>query len=250
MSISDCIFINIHDAKNTGDRASCPADYFPEFQTCRRLDMLDSIPEDGAPLIFGGGGLLHPGRYWDRLEHVSSDNSRLKIIWGAGLNSHQEVKRIYPKWLDHYDLVGLRDFNSPYEWCPCPSCHLREIKAAPPDSQFGIYEHHEHPITGFAVPKMNNSEPDAGKAIEFISRFRTLLTNSFHGAYWALLMGKEVVLFQPFSNRFMALGRNMKLQRKPGVHLEYDGGFLEECLTASLTFHAKVRTLLSMRGIE
>jgi hypothetical protein len=49
---------------------------------------------------------------------------------------------------------------------------------------------------------MNNSEMDIGRILRFLGRSEAVVTSTYHGMYWATLMGKRVVLAGAFSSKF------------------------------------------------
>jgi hypothetical protein len=47
------------------------------------------------------------------------------IIWGMGAHGSPDDPLALPSWLAGCDLVGLRDWRTPFDWMPCPSCLWR-----------------------------------------------------------------------------------------------------------------------------
>ena len=48
---------------------------------------------------------------------------------------------------------------------------------------------------------MNNSSCPPKQAIDFIASGETVVTSSYHGVYWAQLMGRKVICI-PFNDKF------------------------------------------------
>ncbi|MGB0843298.1 MAG: hypothetical protein ACPGVN_00975 [Alphaproteobacteria bacterium] len=48
---------------------------------------------------------------------------------------------------------------------------------------------------------MNNGGSSAQAAIDFIGSGKTVVTSSYHGVYWAQLLGRKVVCL-PYNNKF------------------------------------------------
>lgn len=217
---------------NLGDFASDPSLYFPWLANARRvqLDRLGAwiIPSPrlgGANIIVGGGGLLAPNLPpfnfgWRRVVK-NADPDRL-VLWGAGLNSHlnSPVKPSSGKFnmyssLSQFRLVGLRDDLHDYRWVPCPSVMLPEFSNDyPVEREAVVYDNWQFQWNKAALelPYMRNNRRFASsdvkrravsEVIAFLSSAETVLTSSYHGALWATLLGKKVVVTRPFSNKFM-----------------------------------------------
>jgi exopolysaccharide biosynthesis predicted pyruvyltransferase EpsI len=89
--------------------------------------------------------------------------------------------------------------------------------------------------------------------IAFLGSAETVVTNSYHGAYWATLLGRRVVVVDPFSTKFFflkhrpviaALQDYTKAISRTRIYPES----LSECREANLNFSVKVKNLLSARG--
>ena len=52
---------------------------------------------------------------------------------------------------------------------------------------------------------IGDSHQDLIQNISFISSARYVITNTYHGAYWSMLMGKKVILYDLWSTRFAGL---------------------------------------------
>jgi hypothetical protein len=205
--------INSHviDPKNIGDLLSAPANYFsfPEFKL-EQADIRELNPEtlEGKHLIIGGGGLLFP-RFLNHLTHLVGTKRRGKIIaWGIGqqiygdFNPNQLQDFDYSSYLDGFDLVGIRDFGLPYHWVPCASCmhpsfdKEREIK-----HEFVVFSHKKFCLKIGGFPSMTNDAQSFDEVLDFLGSGETILTSSYHGAYWGTLLGRKVLAF-PFSSKF------------------------------------------------
>lgn len=199
---------NFSQTPNTGDRYCSPALYFPWLK-----DSPSRWPWEWeyGKSIFGGGGLLHPGTDHCLLKAVQSGAPT--VIWGIGLNYHGCMGQIYPKFFDDCDLVGLRELGNPWRFVPCPSCMAPEFDRAvrcDADVPLVIYEHANQSIPESVAPgaprKTNEDGSGLNDVLSFLASGRQVITNTFHGAYWSILLGKSPILYQPFSNRFLALG--------------------------------------------
>lgn len=245
------IFSNFQKVDNIGDLYACPADYlghkFPNHIKTNFLD-LESEKED---LILGGGGMLH-GTFIKTLEKLINKKRKL-IIWGAGINEHDIEQQCFPSFLNKYDLVGLRDKNNPWNYVPCPSClHSSLNNPGAPTEEFVVYHHIDKDIQIDAPKRHNNRKTEKlEEIITFLSRGETIITNSYHGIYWALLIGRKVLVWEPFSNRFFGFKPEIvycdrenwreKLKTAKSAY----SGYLEECRSLNNEFCDKVLNVLS-----
>lgn len=236
---------------NLGDQICCPSDYVRLGDDVRKISIWDY---KHGPVIFGGGGLLHPG-VDDMLEEALTADGRPKIIWGIGTNYHGLKEPYYPSWLGKFDLVGLRDWGNVYEYVPCPSCLHPEFDKprGVVTEEFVIYEHHNQPIQipGTFFRRATNSQAaDAFPAVlDFLSSADCVITNTYHGLYWSMLLGKKSICWKPYSNRFRTFKYpvpscqedNWKERSKEAIVAT---GYLEECRALNLAFHEKVLGVL------
>lgn len=137
-----------------------------------------------------------------------------RVLWGAGHNQ-DSVKKIkgvhYPGWMNFFDLVGVRDYNQPYKWTPCASCmHPAFDKSYRIKNRVIWFEHKKQLIksTNFGddpIPRFINSGSNMEQTIELLGSADTIITNSYHGAYWGTLLGRKVIIAEPWSTKFFTL---------------------------------------------
>lgn len=149
-------------------------------------------------------------KYMDKL----AVDTAPKFIWGAGHNGEFSKKKKggadYPSWLSEFNLVGIRDVNTDFQWVPCASCMhpaLRRTYAIKNDVIF--FEHKKQLIKDFGkdpIPRFINSGDNIEQTIELLGSANTIITNSYHGAYWGTLLKKKVIVVGPWSTKF----HNMK----------------------------------------
>lgn len=209
------------DATNSGDWWSLPAHYAPFPHKGHLLDIASFRPD--TPLhrnvLVGGGGLISP--HFPQLEQLMHRADVRLIGWGLGHNMAVDVEAgfveeselRYPHYLDRFDLLGIRDHGTPYRWVPCASClHPAFSRDYPVRHEVVVYEHKRVPTGLDGFPKMTNDGNDIIAALEFLGSGRLVLTNSYHGAYWATLLGRRVIAF-PFSSKFYGLKHRPALCR-------------------------------------
>lgn len=248
------------EAGNIGDIMCGALDYFPtDFGTARK-DLRSQIEElMGQHLIFGGGGLFHTGSevkmaWLERLSRVCNPKMRL-VVWGAGLNHHDTTAQNYPDFLKRFDLVGMRDWQNPYEYVPCPSCMHWGFKTAmmtPVSNPVVVFQHHATPIDiDPTLPRITNGKQKSEflAVLQFLASGDCVVTNSFHGAYWGLLLGRKVVIYKPFSNRFIGFKPKVeycdeKNWKERVAVAENHPWYLDECVDINRKFALKVASLL------
>jgi hypothetical protein len=134
-----------------------------------------------------------------------------RILWGAGHNSRDKVEDSYfinyPSYLNRFHLVGVRDWVEDYRWVPCASCmHPAFDKEYEIKNEFVWFEHKKKLIDGRSLdllpaPRMLNTGQNMDQIIEFLGSGETVVTNSYHGVYWATLLGRKVVCV-PWGTKF------------------------------------------------
>lgn len=209
---------HVIDEKNIGDFFSSPLHYFdfPGYEVSkidiRTLDK-DSPKDDAdSPLphhaIVGGGGLIFE-RFLNNFRRLQArkDDRRL-VMWGAGHQIYQfdqGQKFEYLPYLEKFDLVGIRDFGSGYDWVPCVSC-MHEVfdRQYPIEHEFVVFSHKKFQINIENFPRMTNEAQNFEEIVSFLASGETILTSSFHGAYWGTLLGRKVLAF-PFTSKFFTL---------------------------------------------
>jgi hypothetical protein len=194
------VFRRVRD--NIGDAACPPAWYF--FRGVKTLDLrrcsASDIPRD-ANVIIGGGGLITE-RYYDRLRMLRQC-SRKAVLWGIGANHTDRRTPSYPDFLAGFDLAGVRDRGCGFDWVPCPSCMLKELdRPRQATREMVVYEHKHAAIDVPGVPRLSNTEWRISRVLDFLGSAQVVLTSSYHGVYWSVLLRRKVVAVNPFSSKF------------------------------------------------
>ena len=207
--------INLYriDDTNIGDYYSSPARYF-SFPDCiaSHREILNIEPEDlrDKHVILGGGGLLDQW-FMPAFRKIHKSRPAKLVAWGVGQqldNDHwysQHHQFDYKSYLSTFDLVGIRDYGYSHTWVPCASClnsafdKARDIK-----HEFVVFSHKNRPIPIRGFPYMTNETNDLNDVLDFLGSGDTILTSSYHGVYWALLLNRKVLAF-PFNSKFLTL---------------------------------------------
>lgn len=253
------VVLNIHCAAqtNVGDKYSCPVLYFP-FRERLVADIFElrdkNIHQMPESVIVGGGGLLGP-YFMEPFEVLMRNRAAIKklIGWGMGSNVHyrpevgfqSEIDDLLPEFLKEFDLLGIRDFGTQYRWVPCASCmHDSLLQGYEVRNPVVIYEHKDLPIDIDGFPRLKNSEMEIRNVIAFLASSEAVITNTYHGVYWATLLGKRVVVL-PFSSRFHGFKHPPVICSDGNwkVALEKSETYpnaLAECCEANIAFYSEV----------
>jgi hypothetical protein len=250
---------SIHCAigNNIGDNECYPLKYF-NFHKTRILNImsLNHVVKFNSKIILGGGGLLSPF-FIEQLQHLNKflNHIPIKIIWGIGINEHydhsEKMGTLNP-FLNQFNLVGIRDYNTEFEWVPCVSCMSDLFTSVKQEIIYDVvvYEHYANKIDLDGYEKLNNGCLDFEKVINFLNSAETVITNSYHGVYWATLLNKKVVVYEPFSTRFNnfkhepTVGTKENIKNAISISINYPDA-LKECREANINFYSKVFKLLT-----
>jgi hypothetical protein len=196
----------------------------------RALDgCADRSPLQGKLVIVGGSGLVGPGRFESAVESVFRQRPAAVALWGIGHNFQLGVERdpttgwrkrvlkdgttrLWPEWFADAHAVGVRDWNAGMPWVPCASAMLTAFDVLvdrEPSRDFMVLNHYEKGIRthdaigeGRTFEHLTNNTEDLAEVLETMADARVVVTNSYHGAYWGLLLGRGVVVVEPSSTRF------------------------------------------------
>jgi hypothetical protein len=258
---SDVDFVHRQDKGNAGDWYSVPQQYFELFRGARVHDLAHMDPMEIGRLsrrvVVGGGGLLGRAKFSRQFLALWEKPVRCAVGWGLGDNLTVDFKtqwvdecRIqYPDDVERFDLLGVRDWGTPYRWVPCASClHPSFAKVRVPIHDVVVYEN-KMPTGVEEFPKMQNTSLDMDAILDFLGSGHVVITNSYHGAYWAQLLGRGVLAF-PFSSKFWHMRHRVTLCR-PGEwkenlsKVEAQPPALEECVAANVEFKNEAMAILA-----
>ena len=232
---------------NVGDKASTPVDYF-DLGPVERKDFWGITSKDleGRQILLGGGGLAI---FREALE-VLAPHAANCIVWGIGCNQaiNKPTKPTLPSLLSNCPLVGVRDWGTPYDWVPCASC-MSPLFDQPRQVQHdvGFYGHYDIALKDAGQPYLANNCTFA-EAVAFLGSCETIVTNSYHGAYWATLLGCKVLVW-PVNTKLFCFRhqprviQNMRWQQNIQHAVAYPNS-LAECRQANCSFYAKVLALV------
>ena len=149
----------------------------------------------------------------------------------------------------------IRDRQGPggHEWVPCVSALLPRL-AAPgePCHEVVAYRHRDQELPFPAdlgeFPLRTNGNDDLDGTLDFLASGAVVVTNSYHGAYWATLMGRRVVVVDPFASKFHGFQHRVPVVdgrswRAALADARTYPDALRECRAAVLGFGDRVRRL-------
>jgi len=261
----DVINLHRYDPTNIGDYYCGVHHYFDELKG-KHLDIFDYKRDDTTrenwfekitknSLIIGGGGLLNREGFDLQIklfEHLG-EKGKKTVLWGLGHNAKE--KSTYGKISKYnidtskFGLVGVRDYGMKEEWVPCVSClhpifdEKHEVK-----NEIGMIFHKKTLNNKSVLKKFQQFPSTANNAVfedvvTFIGETDIILTDSYHAMYWAMMLGKKVMVF-PNSSKFY----NFKYQPVISTFANFENdlikvksysGVLEECRESNMKFSEK-----------
>jgi hypothetical protein len=230
----------LNRVQNVGDRSSAPTLYvdIPNAELIA-ADIDGEMNGDAQGIILGGGAIL------PRLIERNLQFSAPAVIWGAGYTLRGATHFVpFDLPRNTFDLIGVRDYGTVYEWVPCASClsplfdQKYEIAR-----EFVLFENRQHAPLPFC--HMSNDHLDFAEVISTLASAETVVTSSYHGAYWGTLLGRRV-LAAPFSSKFYGLRHPPRMidtvdWRNLRGHCWPEA--LEECRAANRSFASRVLNL-------
>lgn len=225
--------LHVRNTFNAGDLASCPADYF-EFPGHEVVKADMGNPPDIKPdlVIYGGGSII-----------ASPDFKRwpgaLMVAWGVGHNEREKpwgdkMIAAHREAANKCDLYFPRDPLRGFHLVPCASCmHKVFDEEFPPRDGIVRYSAArrvkvEEPDD---APHRTNEDCTIVDAVNFFARSSRVVTSSYHGAYWAKLLGKKYRTV-PWGSKFEYL---------PNLSLE-------DCRNANRRAYQEVLNLIEAHG--
>lgn len=240
------------DTLNVGDLNSSPLLYF-DYPGTEHHDIKQAVrghdfKKDADLYIFGGGAIT------PKVAGVNHDLGGIRVAWGIGQSIKTGEKYAHHTPLAEFDrddtffsLIGSRDVNTVgTEWVPCASCMSPLFdKEYPIEHDVVVYTNSTKPV---AHPLVLGNRGAFEDVIRFIASGRVVLTDSYHGAYWATLLGRTAVCSHPYSSKFyqykhqpVTMETDRHTRSGPQVYPEA----LAECRAANIAFDAKVRNLIN-----
>ncbi len=246
-------FQHLRDTQNIGDRACSPFDYF-EWPNAVAKDM--RTPSSEYDIGIFGGGKIFGGLA--EVNGVNNKHDPLHIAWGVGTRQTFPISAKYRRARNLCALVGSRDWgDTRYDYAPCVSC-MSPLFDNPPEPEHDVvfYWHGgKTKAQKIEIPTdMPNKPNNVGTfedSIKFIASGKTVISNSYHGVYWAMLLGRKTICI-PFSKKFGAYRAAPAYASPKNWLSKLDSGkshpeLLRISRDATLTFKTKVDALIAKR---
>lgn len=243
----DTIFQHRRTKDNVGDLACSPGHYF-DFGRSDFLDLTQDAPACHRAIIGGG-------QIFDECVEAAiyrTARARHKVVWGVGIS---------PKNVNHFSfdilhgscaLIGSRNWDVPRcDYVPCPSAMSPLFDAPPAASRDVVLFSHGTRSNGLVrpagIPEMTNKGCSMVEAIAFIASGEVVVSNSYHGTFWAMCLGRRVLCL-PFNPKFRQFRENPVFAEAGDwpEHVskaEAREGVLEEARARNLAFYEKVMAL-------
>ncbi len=230
-----------------GDVNCAPSLYFPNMTGYCIKKFQDKAPEIKDELVvIGGGGLFHlPAKDYNNgvMQYVYDWFSSFNhiVLWGVGHNIHGETEIKFPDFPDNVHLIGVRDKNTKHRWVPCVSCLHQKFDYEYPKLNSAVSFCHKNSPIDKNIPMMFCEGPSMGQVINFLGSAGIIYTNSYHGLYWGLLLGKTVIVVCPNSSKFYTLGPHEEIRDQLIYHPQLN--FLQLCREINNQFYLDVLKL-------
>lgn len=241
---------------NVGDFYCNPSRYFDLGSVSSEELLHNKTNLKNKTLVVGGGGLIHK-KFSLHIEDLINKSPAKTVIWGIGHNFGKRFVQkadcdvYYPSWLEKCDLVGIRDYIEGHydSYLPCVSCMHPAFDKTYTEEHECVYFLHAYK-TKFEkhnnYPVMKNNEMNFQKVIEFLGSARTVITDSYHGVYWAQLLGKNVhtVSWSVKFNHMKHAPHFLESINSPIPNIKNSiDGFKDECKSINKAFYLKYKNL-------
>lgn len=240
--------INLHhsNTKNIGDGICSVRNYY-DIPGLSVGDIKDYEFYE-SDVIFGAGMVLKYIRQKNIMDHFDGFK---KIGWGVGNAMSVREKYYYSSedFISKFDLIGVREYGIGLRYVPCPTCkHPVFNKKYDTKREIALYTN-EYSMD-FSIPgvsKMTN-EDDFSEVIEFLGSSEIIITSSYHGVYWSMLLNKKVICV-PFNSKFYGFERKVVMCSTKNwldniKHATFYDGYKEECIEKNDEFYEDVMDLL------
>ncbi|WP_281966798.1 hypothetical protein [Roseovarius nanhaiticus] len=193
-----------HDANNIGDQMCGPAQYlWPDLASHVAIGQ---EPPVSGKIIVGGGQIY--GQLASLSQQLSFDQANgHPVVWGVGLPLKGRRDNLVRDTAKKFSLFGTRnyDWRDELDFTPCVSCMSPLFDQLPkPQHEVVIFAHRRKAsniATPDGVPMLTNRGLPAKQVLEFIAKGETVVTSSYHGVYWAQLLGRKVICV-PYGEKF------------------------------------------------
>ena len=242
--MSNLKFLFRADNTNVGDWWCPPFKYFP-FKPAAIGDILDpQFTIDKSDILIMGGGGIGNEFFRPHLKRIEKLKAQTTILWGSGVDAVSDQTKLltskqadlYGDYFDFITEVGIRVFSSPqrFKYVPCASCMSNlffEYREKKPTASIGFYNHKRVPLMkqeySNGLPVSDNGGDNLEDKLRFLSSCEYIVTNTYHGVYWATLLGRKVICF-PFKSGLLSF-------KYPPTYC-WDGNLNEELFNQAISY--------------
>lgn len=174
--------------------------------------------------IVGGGQVFD--QLEDLVEQVSPNPPGDLVAWGVGLPRRQASDARVRDVLKSFALFGTRnhEWREEIDFVPCASCMAPAFDTVTePQHEVVVFAHRRKTPTLMprdGIPFMTNNNRPAAEVIRFLAQGETVVTSSYHGVYWAQLLGRKV-LCVPYNDKFRTLEHAVTIGTPEGWQEEF-----------------------------
>lgn len=203
----DAVFQHRRKVRNVGDLACSPGNYL-SLGKQKMLDLSDDAP--ACKLAVYGGGQV----FQDCVDAIiyRSQKARKRVIWGVGISAKDASSMMFDIISAQCALIGSRNFGiEGCEYVPCASALSPLFDQMPaPTRDLVLFSHASKSkdlTRPGGIPEMSNDGNSFEQVLRFLASAETVVSNSYHGTYWAMCLGRKV-LCVPFSDKFLGFEHN------------------------------------------
>ncbi len=142
---------------------------------------------------------------WNNYINTILNKSKNVIFWALGHNKHYNQNINIKIDFDKVNMLSIRDYKheSGFRHVPCASCMIPYLNMKEYiKREIGIISHKDYIIENNEYDIITNSQ-NIYEIIDFIRTSKIIITNSYHGIYWATLMKRKVItMVILYSNKF------------------------------------------------
>lgn len=203
----DSVLMNLQRTRNVGDLACSPAAYF-DFGRSEVIDISDDAPACRRAIL--GGGQIYQQVVDAAIYKTAAAQAR--VVWGVGITADHTRDVMFDILKGSCALVSSRNWEVPgCEYVPCVSAMSPMFDDPPAPTHDVVIFAHARKSEGLQLPEgipvQDNHTGTFAQTLAFLASGATVVTNSYHGTYWAMCLGRKVLCL-PFSDKFRQFRHN------------------------------------------
>lgn len=243
----DAAFVHRRQTRNIGDLACSPGNYF-DLGRQAMFDFADPLPDCRLAVL--GGGQVFGDCVRSAIYQSHAAGSR--VVWGVGISPKDAASIEFDILQGSCALISSRNWGiEGCDYVPCASAMSPLFDAPPPPEHEVVLFRHarksQHLVRVAGIPERSNHGGTMAEAVAFLASGETIVTNSYHGTYWGLCLGRRVLCL-PFNRKFGFFRDNPAMAAPEDwpdrlALAERRDGVLEEARALNRNFYDKVRNL-------